>query len=74
MEYIQIVEQLIRSPLTEFQIPMLWKLAATILQSAAFILNEMYTSFYIKCQQIYVYCEQKVLLHAEISSQVWVSF
>ena len=74
MEYIQIVEQLIRSPLTEFQIPLLWKLAATIFQSAAFILNEMYTSFYIKCQQIYVYCEQKVLLHAEISSQVWVSF
>ena len=43
MEYIPLVEQLIRSPLRESQISMLRKLTATILQSAAFILNEMCT-------------------------------
>nr|XP_022346221.1 uncharacterized protein LOC111138501 isoform X2 [Crassostrea virginica] len=43
MEYLHSVEQLIRSPLTQSQIPMLQKLTATILQKSAFMLHDMYT-------------------------------
>nr|XP_022308627.1 uncharacterized protein LOC111114557 isoform X1 [Crassostrea virginica] len=40
MKHLQVVEQLIRSPLTNSQIIMLQKLTATILQSSAFILHK----------------------------------
>ena len=44
MKYLQVVEQLIRSPLTQYQITMLQKITATLLQASAFILYEMYNS------------------------------
>ena len=44
MEHLHMVEQFIRSPLTQCQIPMLQKLTAIILQSSAFMLHDMYTN------------------------------
>ena len=44
MECLQVVQQLIRSPLPQYQITMLQKLTATLLQTSAFSLHEMYTT------------------------------
>nr|XP_022296382.1 uncharacterized protein LOC111106129 [Crassostrea virginica] len=44
IKYLSLVEQLIRSPLRQFQVPVLQKLTATILQRSAFVLHEMYTN------------------------------
>ena len=43
MEHLHVVEQLIRSPLTQCQIFMLQKLTATIFQTSVFMLHDMYT-------------------------------
>ena len=42
IEYIQMIEQLIMSPLPQHQITMLQILTATILQTSSFVLHEMY--------------------------------
>nr|XP_022339737.1 uncharacterized protein LOC111134717 [Crassostrea virginica] len=54
LEYIHMVEQLIRSPLTQYQIPMLQKLTATILQRSAFMLHDMYTDTSGGNKQMYI--------------------
>nr|XP_022335968.1 uncharacterized protein LOC111132453 [Crassostrea virginica] len=54
MEYLHMVEQLIRSPLTQYQIPMLQKLTATILQTSAFMLHDMYTDTSGGNKQMYI--------------------
>ena len=43
IEYLQLVQQLIRSPRPQYQITTLQKLTATLLQSTAFLLHEMYS-------------------------------
>nr|XP_022344447.1 uncharacterized protein LOC111137310 [Crassostrea virginica] len=54
MKYIHTVEQLIRSPLTQYQIPMLQKLTATVLQRSAFMLHDMYTDTSGGNKQMYI--------------------
>nr|XP_022308593.1 uncharacterized protein LOC111114539 [Crassostrea virginica]XP_022308594.1 uncharacterized protein LOC111114539 [Crassostrea virginica] len=44
MVRLQVVQQLISSPLPQYQITMLQKLTANILQTSAFLLHKMYTS------------------------------
>ena len=44
MEHLHMVEQIIMSPLTQCQIPMIQKLTTIILQSSAFLLHDMYTN------------------------------
>ncbi|XP_022340597.2 uncharacterized protein LOC111135131 [Crassostrea virginica] len=54
MKYLHMVEQLIRSPLTQYQIPILQKLTASILQTSAFMLHEMYTDTSGGNKQMYI--------------------
>ena len=54
MEYLQVVQQLIRSPLPQHQIPMIQKRTATILQTSAFLLHEMYRSTSGVNKQMYI--------------------
>ncbi|XP_022321517.2 uncharacterized protein LOC111123482 [Crassostrea virginica] len=54
MEIFHTVEQLIRSPLTQCQIITLQKHTATMLQCAAFILHDMYTTTSGINKQIYI--------------------
>nr|XP_022298621.1 uncharacterized protein LOC111107632 [Crassostrea virginica] len=54
IKYLSMVEQLIRSPLRQCQVPMLQKLTATILQTSAFILHEMYTNTSGGNKQMYI--------------------
>nr|XP_022308596.1 uncharacterized protein LOC111114542 [Crassostrea virginica] len=54
MEYLQVVQQLIRSPLSQYQMTMLQKLTATVLQTSAFYLYEMYTSTSGVNKQMYI--------------------
>ncbi|XP_078337424.1 uncharacterized protein LOC144626677 [Crassostrea virginica] len=54
MEYLHTVEQLIRSPLTQYQILMLQKFTATILQTSAFMLHDMYTDTSGGNKQMYI--------------------
>ena len=43
MEYLHVVQKLIRLPLPQYQIAMIQKLTATVLQTSAFLLHEMYS-------------------------------
>nr|XP_022298637.1 uncharacterized protein LOC111107645 [Crassostrea virginica] len=54
IEYLSMVEQLIRSPLRQCQVPMLQKLTATVLQRSAFVLHEMYTNTSGGNKQMYI--------------------
>nr|XP_022308595.1 uncharacterized protein LOC111114540 [Crassostrea virginica] len=54
MEYLQVVQQLIRLPLSQYQMTMLQKLTATVLQTSAFYLYEMYTSTSGVNKQMYI--------------------
>nr|XP_022346225.1 uncharacterized protein LOC111138503 [Crassostrea virginica] len=54
MKYLHTLEQLIRSPLTQYQIPTLQKLTATILQKSAFMLHDMYTDTSGSNKQMYI--------------------
>nr|XP_022300233.1 uncharacterized protein LOC111108547 [Crassostrea virginica] len=54
IEYLSIVEQLIRSPLSQFQVLTLQKQTATILQISAFMLHEMYTNTSGGNKQMYI--------------------
>ncbi|XP_078340026.1 uncharacterized protein LOC111109049 [Crassostrea virginica] len=54
IKYLSMVEQLIRSPLRQFQVPMLQKLTATVLQTSAFVLHEMYTNTSGDNKQMYI--------------------
>nr|XP_022298639.1 uncharacterized protein LOC111107648 [Crassostrea virginica] len=54
IKYLSMVEQLIRSPLRQCQVPMLQKLTATVLQKSAFVLHEMYTNTSGGNKQMYI--------------------
>ncbi|XP_078337298.1 uncharacterized protein LOC144626653 [Crassostrea virginica] len=54
MKHLHMVEQLIRSSLTQCQIPTLQKLTAVILQTSAFILHDMYTDTSGGNKQMYI--------------------
>nr|XP_022298618.1 uncharacterized protein LOC111107630 [Crassostrea virginica] len=54
IKYLSVVEQLIRSPLRQIQAPMLQKLTATVLQTSAFVLHEMYTNTSGGNKQMYI--------------------
>nr|XP_022346228.1 uncharacterized protein LOC111138505 [Crassostrea virginica] len=54
MENLHIVEQLIRSPLTQCQIVSLQKHTATVLQTSAFMLHDMYTDTSGGNKQMYI--------------------
>nr|XP_022341016.1 uncharacterized protein LOC111135341 [Crassostrea virginica] len=54
LEHLHMVEQLIRSPLTQSQIPFLEKHTATILQRSAFMLHDMYTDTSGGNKQLYI--------------------
>nr|XP_022298647.1 uncharacterized protein LOC111107655 [Crassostrea virginica] len=54
IKYLSVVEQLIRSPLRQCQVPMLQKLTATVLQTSAFVLHEMYTNTSGDNKQMYI--------------------
>nr|XP_022309522.1 uncharacterized protein LOC111115170 [Crassostrea virginica] len=54
LKHLDIVEQLIRSPLTQGQIPMLQKLTSTILQISAFTLYETYRNIHEGNKQMYI--------------------
>ena len=54
MKRLHIVEELIRSPLTQGQIPMLQKLTTTILHMSAFILHETYSNNHEGNKQMYI--------------------
>ena len=54
MKHLHIVEQLIRSPLTQGQIPMLQKLTSSILQISAFTLFETYSNTHEGNKQMYI--------------------
>ena len=54
IKYLSVVEQLIRSPLRQCQVPMLQKLTATVLQTSAFVLHEMYTNTSGGNKQMYI--------------------
>ncbi|XP_022346230.2 uncharacterized protein LOC111138508 [Crassostrea virginica] len=54
MEYLHNVEQLIRSPLTQCQIPILQKRTAQILQTSAFMSHDMYTDTSGGNKQMYI--------------------
>nr|XP_022308597.1 uncharacterized protein LOC111114543 [Crassostrea virginica] len=54
MEYLQVVQQLIRSPLPQCQITILQKLTATLLHTSAFLLHKMYTSTSGVNKQIFI--------------------
>nr|XP_022298892.1 uncharacterized protein LOC111107821 [Crassostrea virginica] len=54
IKYLSLVEQLIRSPLRQCQVPMIQKLTATILQTSAFVLHEMYTNTSGGNKQMYI--------------------
>nr|XP_022338213.1 uncharacterized protein LOC111133820 [Crassostrea virginica] len=54
MEHLQMIEQLLRSPLTQCQILMLQKFTVTILQTSAFVLHEMYTDTSGGNKQMYI--------------------
>nr|XP_022297498.1 uncharacterized protein LOC111106909 [Crassostrea virginica] len=54
IKYLSVVEQLMRSPLRQCQIPMLQKLTATVLQKSAFILHDMYTDTSGGNKQMYI--------------------
>nr|XP_022298636.1 uncharacterized protein LOC111107644 [Crassostrea virginica] len=54
IKYLRVVEQLIRSPLRQCQIPMIQKLTATVLQTSAFVLHEMYTNTSGGNKQMYI--------------------
>nr|XP_022340888.1 uncharacterized protein LOC111135263 [Crassostrea virginica] len=54
MEHIHTIDQLIRSPLSQCQILMLQKLTATILQTSAFMLHDMYTDTSGGNKQMYI--------------------
>ena len=54
MEHLHVVEQFIRSPLTQCQIPMLQKLTAIILQSSAFLLHDKYTNTLGSSKHMYI--------------------
>nr|XP_022299927.1 uncharacterized protein LOC111108380 [Crassostrea virginica] len=53
-KYLSMVEQLIRSPLRQCQVPMLQKLTATVLQTFAFVFHEMYTNTSGGNKQVYI--------------------
>ncbi|XP_078321144.1 uncharacterized protein LOC111114543 [Crassostrea virginica] len=54
MENLQVVHQLIRSPLSQYQITMLQKLTATNLQSIVFLLHEIYSFTSCVNKQMYI--------------------
>ncbi|XP_022344011.2 uncharacterized protein LOC111137061 [Crassostrea virginica] len=54
MEYFDILEQLIRSPLTQYQIITLQKHTATVLQTSTFMLHDMYTDISGGNKQMYI--------------------
>nr|XP_022340879.1 uncharacterized protein LOC111135259 isoform X2 [Crassostrea virginica] len=54
MEHLHIVEQLIRSPLSQCQILTLQKHTATVLQTSAFMLHDMYTNTSGGNKQMYI--------------------
>ncbi|XP_078337461.1 uncharacterized protein LOC111138503 isoform X2 [Crassostrea virginica] len=54
MVHLHTLEQLIRSPLTQYQIPTLQKHTANILQRSAFILHDMYTDTSGGNKQMYI--------------------
>nr|XP_022300826.1 uncharacterized protein LOC111109030 [Crassostrea virginica] len=54
IKYLSVVQQLIRSPLRQCQIPMIQKLTATVLQKSAFVLHEMYTNTSGGNKQMYI--------------------
>nr|XP_022298628.1 uncharacterized protein LOC111107637 [Crassostrea virginica]XP_022298629.1 uncharacterized protein LOC111107637 [Crassostrea virginica] len=54
IKYLSVVEQLIRSPIRQCQIPMIQKRTATILQTSAFVLHEMYTNTSGGNKQMYI--------------------
>ncbi|XP_022297498.2 uncharacterized protein LOC111107652 [Crassostrea virginica] len=54
IKYLIVVEQLIRSPLRQFQVPMLQKRTATVIQTSAFALHEMYTNTSGDNKQMYI--------------------
>nr|XP_022308613.1 uncharacterized protein LOC111114553 isoform X1 [Crassostrea virginica] len=54
MEYLQVVHQLIRSPLPQYQITTLQKLTASILHSTAFSLHEIYSSTSVVNKHMYI--------------------
>ncbi|XP_078337452.1 uncharacterized protein LOC111138505 [Crassostrea virginica] len=54
MKHLHMVEQLIRSPLTQCQILMLQKHTATVLQTSAFMLHDMYTDTSGGNKQMYI--------------------
>nr|XP_022297684.1 uncharacterized protein LOC111107033 [Crassostrea virginica] len=54
IKYLSVVEQLIRSPLRQCQVPMVQKLTATVLQTSAFVLHEMYTNTSGGNKQMYI--------------------
>nr|XP_022298638.1 uncharacterized protein LOC111107646 [Crassostrea virginica] len=54
IKYLSLVEQLIRSPLRQCHVPMLQKLTATVLQTSAFVLHEMYTNTSGDNKQMYI--------------------
>nr|XP_022346230.1 uncharacterized protein LOC111138508 [Crassostrea virginica] len=54
LEYVHVVEQLIRSPLTQCQIISLQKLTSNILQTSAFMLHDMYTDTPGGNKQMYI--------------------
>nr|XP_022324011.1 uncharacterized protein LOC111124946 [Crassostrea virginica] len=63
MKHLHIVEQMIGSPLTECQIPMLQKLTANILQTSAFMLHDMYTNTSGGNKQMYVADKRSCYMH-----------
>ncbi|XP_078337422.1 uncharacterized protein LOC144626676 [Crassostrea virginica] len=54
MEYLHMIEQLIWSPFTQCQIPMLQKLTANVLQISAFMLCDMYSNTSGGNKQMYI--------------------
>ncbi|XP_078337375.1 uncharacterized protein LOC144626671 [Crassostrea virginica] len=54
MKHLHLVEQLFSSPLTQCQIPKLQKHTATILQTSAFMLHDMYTNTSGGNKQMYI--------------------
>nr|XP_022298643.1 uncharacterized protein LOC111107651 [Crassostrea virginica] len=54
IKYLSLIEQLIRSPLRQCQVPMLQKLTATVLHTSAFVLHEIYTNTSGGNKQMYI--------------------
>nr|XP_022298644.1 uncharacterized protein LOC111107652 [Crassostrea virginica] len=62
IKYLSVVEQLIRTPLRQCQVPMLQKLAASVLQKSAFVLHEMYTNTSGGNKQMYIADKRSCLM------------